>query len=53
MDAKCPRCERIAVLDDDLKYVRCKCGYKAEYDDYIEDMKERAFGLFDKFIDRI
>lgn len=53
MDAKCPRCEKVAELDDNIEYVRCKCGYQAKYDDYIEDMKERMFGLADKFIDRI
>jgi Zn ribbon nucleic-acid-binding protein len=42
MDAKCPQCEKIATLDDDITSVKCAyCGYEAKYDDYLEAMKER------------
>ena len=42
MDAKCPQCEKIATLDDDITIVKCAhCGYEAKYDDYLEIMKER------------
>lgn len=42
MDARCPQCEKIATLDDDITSVKCAhCGYEAKYDDYLEAMKER------------
>jgi uncharacterized metal-binding protein (TIGR02443 family) len=42
MDAKCPQCEKIATLDDDITSVKCAhCGYQATYDQYLETMKEK------------
>ena len=43
MDARCPKCEKVAVLDDDIKNVKCPhCGFEETYDNYIEIMKENA-----------
>ena len=53
MEAKCPKCEDIAELDQSMNYIRCKCGYVATYDEYIEDMKNRITDLYNRFIERI
>jgi ribosomal protein L37AE/L43A len=43
MDAKCPECERVAVLDDDITIVKCPhCHFEADYDTYLEIMKDHA-----------
>jgi Zn ribbon nucleic-acid-binding protein len=50
MDAKCPQCEKIATLDDDITSVKCAhCGYEAKYDDYLEAMKERIGEMVTNF----
>ncbi len=53
MEAKCPKCEDIAELDQSMSYIRCKCGYVATYDEYIEDMKNRIIDIYNRFIERI
>ena len=51
MDARCPKCEKVAVLDDDIKNVKCPhCGFEALYDDYIEIMKENAVNMASDYI---
>ena len=51
MDAKCPECEKVAVLDDDITAVKCAhCGFEAEYDDYIEIMKDQALNMATDYI---
>ncbi len=43
MDAKCPNCDKIAILDDDVTMVKCPhCGFEAKYDDYLTLMKQRV-----------
>lgn len=50
MDAKCPECEKVAVLDDEVTKVTCHhCGFEAKYDDYIEIMKQRTGEIVEKF----
>ena len=50
MDAKCPQCDKVAVLDDDITNVECPhCGFKANYDDYLKLMKERVSGIVENF----
>ncbi len=50
MDAKCPDCEKIAVLDDDITNVKCHhCGFEAKYDEYLKIMKQRAGDLVSNF----
>ena len=50
MDAKCPQCEKIATLDDDITTVKCsKCGFEATYDQYVEIMKEKVGELVANF----
>ena len=51
MDAKCPKCERTAILDDNMKKVNCPhCNFEATYDDYIEIMKENAVNMAADYI---
>jgi ribosomal protein L37AE/L43A len=46
MDAKCPECERVAVLDDDITIVKCPhCNFEADYDTYLEIMKDHAMNM--------
>ncbi len=46
MDARCPKCEKVAVLSDDIKNVKCPhCGFEETYDKYIEIMKENAINM--------
>ncbi len=43
MDAKCPNCDKVAFLDDDITTVKCShCGFEAKYDDYLTIMKQRV-----------
>ena len=50
MDAKCPECEKIAVLDDDISNVKCPyCAFTAKYDEYLEIMKQRVGELVSNF----
>jgi len=42
VDAKCPNCDRVAVLDEEVTTVKCPhCGFEAKYDDYLKLMKEK------------
>jgi len=42
VDAKCPICDRVAVLDEEVTTVKCPhCGFEAKYDDYLKLMKEK------------
>lgn len=51
MDARCPKCEKVAVLSDDMTKVKCPhCGFEASYDEYIEIMKENAVNMAADYI---
>ncbi|RNJ79271.1 MAG: zinc-domain-containing protein [Nitrosopumilus sp. B06] len=51
MDARCPECQKAAILDDNVTCVKCPhCGFEAEYDDYIEIMKEQAINMSSDYI---
>lgn len=46
MDAKCPECERVAVLDDGITRVACPhCGFEADYERYLEIMTDQAVNM--------
>jgi Zn ribbon nucleic-acid-binding protein len=50
MDAKCPQCEKVAVLDEEVTVVKCPhCGFEAKYDDYLKLMKERVGAMVENF----
>jgi len=43
MDAKCPRCEKKAEVNDEMTKVNCQyCGYEDTFEAYMEKMKERV-----------
>ena len=51
MDARCPKCEKVAVLSDDITNVKClHCGFEASYDSYIDIMKENAVNMAADYI---
>ena len=51
MDARCPECERVAVLDEKLIRVKCPhCNFEADYETYIEIMKEQAISMASDYI---
>jgi endogenous inhibitor of DNA gyrase (YacG/DUF329 family) len=46
MDARCPECEKVAILDDDMKSVKCpNCNFEANYEEYLEIMKDKAINM--------
>lgn len=50
MDAKCLNCDNRADFNIEENKVKCsKCGMQMEYDDYIEQMKDKALTLADDF----
>ncbi|KAF6246674.1 zinc-domain-containing protein [Nitrosopumilus sp. b3] len=51
MDAKCPECEKVAILDDDIAHVRCPhCNFETDYDSYLEIMKDQAINMASDYI---
>jgi Zn ribbon nucleic-acid-binding protein len=50
MDAKCPECNKVAVLDDEITIVKCAhCGFEAKYDKYLEIMKQLVGEMTENF----
>ena len=50
MDAKCPECDKVAVLDDEVTNVKCPhCGFEAKYDDYLNLMRQKVGELAENF----
>jgi hypothetical protein len=50
LEAKCPKCDKRAEVDEEMIEVICKhCGFQASYDDYVEMMKDRAVNITDEF----
>jgi len=50
LDAKCPKCDYRAQVDDDVTRVECKnCGYIDNYENYIETMKSKAENMADNY----
>ena len=46
LDAKCPKCDKMAEVNDEMTEVNCSyCLTKISYDDYIEIMKEKALNM--------
>lgn len=46
LDAKCPKCDKMAEVNDEMTEVNCSyCLTKIPYDDYIEIMKEKALNM--------
>jgi Zn ribbon nucleic-acid-binding protein len=52
MDAKCPKCEKKADVNEDMTRVKCTyCGYDATFDEYMEEMRERVGSIVTNFRD--
>ena len=50
MDAKCPECDKIAILDDEATNIKCPhCGFEAKYEDYLDIMREKVGQLAENF----
>ncbi len=50
MDAKCLYCNGKANFDIDMNKIICtKCNMELDYDEYIENMKEKALSMADEF----
>ena len=50
MDAKCPKCDKIATLDDEATNVKCPhCGFEAKYEDYLDMMREKVGQMAENF----
>jgi len=50
MDAKCPKCDKIAILDDEATNVKCPhCGFEAKYEEYLDIMREKVGQLAENF----
>ena len=51
MDAKCPECENVAILDDEITKVKCPhCNFEADYEAYLEIMKEKVLKMSADYI---
>ena len=51
MDAKCPECEKVAILDDEITKVKCPhCNFEADYGKYLEIMKEKALNMASDYV---
>ena len=51
MDAKCPECDLVAILDDDCTKIKSPhCNFESNYDDYIEIMKDKAINMSADYI---
>lgn len=51
MDARCPECEKPAILNDEVTNVKCPfCKFEADYDTYLEIMKEHAINMASDYI---
>ena len=51
MDARCPECENVAILDDGITNVSCPhCDFKANYETYLEIMKDQAINMASDYI---
>lgn len=46
MDARCPECDLVAVLDGEITSVKCPhCGFEADYEKYLEIMTDHAVNM--------
>ena len=51
MDAKCPECEKFAILDDEITKVKCPhCNFEGDYEKYLEIMKEKVLNMSADYI---
>ena len=46
MDAKCPECENVDILQDEITKVKCPpCKFEVDYESYLEIMKQKVLNM--------
>ena len=51
LDARCPECENVAKVNDELTKVTCPhCKFEKTYDEYLEIMKDQAVNMAPDYI---
>jgi len=51
LDARCPECEQVAKVNDDITKVSCPhCTFEASYDESLEIMKDQAVNMATDYI---
>ena len=51
MDARCPECEKVAILNEEITKVTCPhCNFEADYEAYLEIMKEQVINMSSDYI---
>tara|TARA_B110000263_G_scaffold100452_1_gene87800 strand:- start:559 stop:735 length:177 start_codon:yes stop_codon:yes gene_type:complete len=51
LDARCPECENVAKVNDDLTQVTCPhCKFEVSYEKYLEIMKDQALNMAADYI---
>ena len=51
LDARCPECENVAKVNDDLTKVTCPhCKFEKSYDEYLEIMKDQEINMATDYI---
>ena len=51
LDARCPECENVAKLNDEITKVTCPyCKFEASYEKYLEIMKDQALNMATDYI---
>ena len=51
LDARCPECENVAKVNDDVTEVTCPhCKFEVSYEKYLEIMKDQALNMAADYI---
>ena len=51
LDARCPECENVAKVNDEITKVICPhCKFEASYEKYLEIMKDQALNMATDYI---
>ena len=51
LDARCPECENVAKVNDEITKVTCPhCKLEASYEKYLEIMKDQALNMATDYI---
>ena len=51
MDARCPECGKVAILDGKITRVKCPhCNFEADYEAYLEIMKQEALNMANDYV---
>ena len=51
LDARCPECEQVAKVNDEITKVTCPhCIFESSYEKYLEIMKDQAVNMATDYI---